>query len=109
MISLALRSGVKVDEIVDQLKGITCPACTIAKAKKNEVDGISCADIISRTITEFQNRPVCPYEEEPVVTIEKKVISEDKKYEECPECHSKSLIREGGCKQCLSCGYSACS
>ena len=109
MISLALRSGVKVDEIVDQLKGITCPACTIAKAKKNEVDGISCADIISRTITEFQNRPVCPYEEEPIVTKEKKIISEDKKYEECPECHSKSLIREGGCKQCLSCGYSACS
>lgn len=110
MISLALRSGVKVDEIVDQLRGITCPACTIAKAKKNDIDGISCADIISRTITEFQNRPVCPYPDDEVTQeIRKEEKKPDKEYEECPECHSKSLIREGGCKQCLSCGYSACS
>ena len=101
MASLALRSGVKVSEVIDQLKGITCPACTTVKAKGGHIDGISCADIIAKTIQEFQNSDVC---------IQGNTsITEDKKdYEECPECHEKSLIREGGCKQCLSCGYSKC-
>ena len=53
LISLALRSGVKIEEIEDQLKGIHCPACQLAKAKGQQVDGLSCPDIISRTIKEF--------------------------------------------------------
>jgi ribonucleoside-diphosphate reductase alpha chain len=28
--------------------------------------------------------------------------------ESCPECKEKTLIREEGCVQCLTCGYSAC-
>lgn len=27
---------------------------------------------------------------------------------ECPECEEHSVLREGGCKKCLSCGYSEC-
>ena len=55
MASLALRSGVKVSEVIDQLKGITCPACTAVKARGGKLDGISCPDIIAKTIQEFQN------------------------------------------------------
>jgi ribonucleoside-diphosphate reductase alpha chain len=55
MISLGLRSGIKIDEIEDQLKGIHCPACQMTKAKGNRVDGLSCPDIMSRTIKEFAN------------------------------------------------------
>lgn len=102
MASLALRSGVKVSEVIDQLKGITCPACTTVKAKGGHVDGISCADIIAKTIQEFQDSDVC------IQGNTKSVIEDKTEYEECPECHEKSLIREGGCKQCLSCGYSKC-
>lgn len=29
--------------------------------------------------------------------------------EECPSCHEKTLIHQGGCIQCNSCGYSKCS
>lgn len=101
MASLALRSGVKVSEVIDQLKGITCPACTTVKAKGGHVDGISCADIIAKTIQEFQNSDVC-------IQGNTSITEDNKEYEECPECHEKSLIREGGCKQCLSCGYSKC-
>ena len=53
MVSLGLRSGIKIDELIDQLKGIHCPACQLAKAKGQQVDGLSCPDIISRTIKEF--------------------------------------------------------
>lgn len=101
MVSLALRSGVKIDEIVDQLKGISCPACTAIKAKGKQLDGISCADIIARTIEEFQsnkhNKP------------KSKDIKEIPEFTECPECHEKTLLHGEGCIQCTSCGYSKCS
>jgi ribonucleoside-diphosphate reductase alpha chain len=28
--------------------------------------------------------------------------------EECPECHSKTIIRQEGCKKCTTCAYSRC-
>lgn len=101
MISLGLRSGVKIDEIEDQLKGIHCPACQMTKAKGNQVDGLSCPDIMSRTIKEFANSgwSVCQnYEDKPVVV---------NNTSNCPEC-GESLTMTGGCVQCLNCGYSKC-
>ena len=100
MVSLALRSGVKIDEVVDQLKGISCPACTAVKAKGKQLDGISCADIIARTIEEFQsnkhNKP------------KSRDVKEIPEFTECPECHEKTLLHGEGCVQCTSCGYSKC-
>lgn len=29
--------------------------------------------------------------------------------EKCPECGSEKIVRESGCKKCLSCGWSPCS
>jgi len=29
--------------------------------------------------------------------------------EECPECHSKTLVKESGCATCSTCGYSLCT
>ena len=101
MISLGLRSGIKIDEIEDQLKGIHCPACQMTKAKGNHVDGLSCPDIMSRTIKEFANSgwAVCQnYENTPIVV---------NNASNCPEC-GESLTMIGGCVQCLNCGYSKC-
>lgn len=103
MISLGLRSGIKIDEIEDQLKSIHCPACQMAKAKGHEIDGMSCPDIMSRTIKEFKasNWAVCKQEQG-----EKKSegINGDNK---CPEC-GELLTMSGGCCSCLNCGYSKC-
>lgn len=103
MISLGLRSGIKIDEIEDQLKSIHCPACQMAKAKGHEIDGMSCPDIMSRTIKEFKtsNWTVCKQEQG-----EKKSerINGDNK---CPEC-GEQLTMSGGCCSCLNCGYSKC-
>lgn len=106
MTSLALRAGVRVDEVVDQLKGITCPACTAVKARGGKLDGISCPDIIAKTILEFQNRDIVPKVTDSKIDESKHINKQE--YEECPECHEKTLIREGGCRQCTSCGYSKC-
>ena len=111
MASLALRSGVKVDEVVDQLKGISCPACTAVKAKGGKIDGISCADIIGKALEEFKanDSVVRKIESEHPLTPDDAMPKEEaKKYTKCPECGEMSLTNQQGCVQCLSCGYSKC-
>jgi ribonucleoside-diphosphate reductase alpha chain len=106
MASLALRSGVKVSEVTDQLKGISCPACTATKAKGKKIDGISCADIIAKTIEEFQLNNIKWKSEYPATEEEAKHYSI--KYDKCPGCGEYTLIHEAGCVLCGNCGYSKC-
>ena len=90
MASLALRAGVKVEEVIEQLKGIHCQSCAFARAKGNPVDGTSCPDIIAKCI-KVAHTPTELVED----TIEK-----------CPEC-GQPVRHEGGCIVC-NCGYSKC-
>ena len=99
LISLNLRSGVKVDEIIDQLSGITCKACTSLIARGEKLDGISCSDIMSKTLAEFYKQGT---DENYCVLNAVNDISK------CPECGA-SVRHEGGCIQCLSCGWSKCN
>ena len=103
MVSVALRSGVKVDEIIDQLQGIYCPAC--AKTSKS-VDGLSCPDIMAKTLKAFYYGEE---DEKPLKNLvkSKKVAEQEGSKEKCPEC-GKSLRREGGCVLCSNCGWSKC-
>lgn len=97
LVSLCMRSGVKTDEIIDQLKGITCGACTKAMSNGIKLDGISCPDILARTLIEFC-KP----------TEEKKLVEKPTNQECCPEC-GEPIIHDGGCVQCTNCGWSKCS
>lgn len=97
LVSLCMRSGVKTDEIIDQLKGITCGACTKAMSNGIKLDGISCPDILARTLIEFC-KP----------TDEKKLVEKPTNHECCPEC-GEPIIHDGGCVQCTNCGWSKCS
>ena len=123
MISLALRSGVKPEEIVDQLKGITCPACVKTIGKGNKLDGISCPDIIGKTILEFYNMQknnsngVAKKERiENAVknTNQYTTLKENKNTNTtknntnvCPDC-GEPIIHDGGCVICTNCGWSKC-
>lgn len=98
MVSLALRSGVKVDEIIDQLKGLHCPACANATAKGSKLDGMSCPDILARTLEDFSIPNKLRYEG--------KDAPEEVKEPTCPEC-GRPLIHDGGCIRC-QCGWSKC-
>lgn len=111
MISLSLRSGVKVDEIEDQLKGINCPACTTCKARGITIDGLSCPDIISRVIKESVKTNT--------INITQKSKKEESNQDQvnsstfnnlakCPEC-GEPIIAQGGCINCLNCGWSKCN
>lgn len=112
MASMALRSGVKVDEVVDQLKGIKCPACITLKAKGDKLDGISCPDILSKTIETFSKLDYCIPDIEDSIENDKPIISIKKESKgdginTCPECGS-TLLHNQGCRECQNCGWSKC-
>lgn len=105
LISLAMRGGIKVNEIIEQLQGINCPACVKAKSKGQNIDGLSCPDIIANVIKNFYNgeNPQIAKREVDVVAKEKGSTDGTK----CPDCGS-ALAFEGGCATCKQCGWSKC-
>ena len=115
LISLALRGGISIDKVIDQLKSVdVCSSYTNAKAKGKPVSkGASCphamAYILEKAKKEINNK----YKKEN--KSEQKIIKHENKVKEinsnnynlCPEC-KEPLINEGHCLQCKSCGYSKC-
>ncbi len=112
LVSIALRSGISVEEIIDQLRGIRCPS-TI---RQPGLSCTSCPDAIARIIRkvddfiksgngEHANLPsVPPKPQKPVIPDQG---TNQKMYKFCPEC-GEALEHEGGCVTCRSCGFSKC-
>jgi ribonucleoside-diphosphate reductase alpha chain len=109
LISIALRSGVPIEEIIDQAKSIKpCNAYTNRTIiKKDTSRGSSCPSAIGFALEEMNNKikDYCCAE----FDDENELINYDTsiKYP-CPEC-GEELSFEGGCNCCKSCGYSKCS
>lgn len=112
--SIALRSGIDVKSIVDQLKGIRCPSTIRQQGMKCT----SCPDAIAKTIDRVYRQqvelgiwPVVPDYSTTVELTNEPVISNIDdvagKMKFCPECGAK-LEHEGGCVMCRQCGYSKC-
>ncbi|UCD92554.1 MAG: vitamin B12-dependent ribonucleotide reductase, partial [Methanobacteriota archaeon] len=109
LISLALRSGVEVEPIIKQLKGIRCPAPLLGKGGLI----LSCPDAIGRALENYLQRRRSEELGEPIpeaTTLDKFVESPltfTNVVGVCPDCGG-ALIHEGGCNVCRSCGYSKC-
>lgn len=112
LVSIALRSGLSVEEIINQLKGIRCPS-TVRQAGMNCT---SCPDAIARVIKKVYDlqrdnseHKKLPEKVEEIIE-EKKMQSgnNERLYKFCPDC-SKQLEHEGGCVTCRNCGYSKCN
>ncbi len=105
LISIALRSGIQSEAIVEQLKGIRCPSTIRQPGMKVT----SCPDAIGKVIEKVQTYssaaqvsvPAAPSEIQDVAPQE----MEAPRY--CPDCGSP-LEHEGNCVCCRSCGYSKC-
>ena len=110
MISLAARGGVKIYNILDQLKSCgTCPSYAVRKATKNDVSkGSSCPVAVGYALKDMYNEIIqklnCCNQE----SREIEQVKELTDYEECPKCHHKTLIHQGGCVSCSNCCYSKC-
>ncbi len=127
--SLALRSGVALEEVSEQLKGIRCEAAMISE----EVFNLSCPDAIGRALEEFVEDEFDPREilhdseivkqkaaraaenENGKNNAKNKSVTDAQNLQPgikvndrtCPECESQ-LESDGGCVVCRSCGWSRC-
>ncbi|MFP3869452.1 MAG: vitamin B12-dependent ribonucleotide reductase [Syntrophobacteria bacterium] len=88
LISLALRSGVKVESILKQLMGIRCPS----PVWRNGELVLSCSDAIAKVLNEFTESGFTH------------MVTE---MGACPDCGA-AVEHEGGCIVCRSCGFSRC-
>jgi ribonucleoside-diphosphate reductase alpha chain len=121
LVSLCLRSGVPVEEIVDQLEGIRSPRIAVDHRERI----YSIPDAIAKALKRHMGPqrlgvvpPVEAFDElggaigtddelekearETVVDILKNGLSP-----ECPEC-GQTLVFEEGCVKCRACGYTEC-
>ena len=137
LVSIALRAGVDIDEIIHQLRGIRCPSCQ----RNGKVKVLSCPDAIGRMLEEAKKQIDTTKELTTLHNDDFKIdikiggidypINEDnvgddtscsydpninevngdpsalKFAKECPECGSL-LEHEGGCVVCRECGWSKC-
>lgn len=112
--SLALRCGVKVEKVIEELSSNTCLACVNAKKKD-----LSCGHAVANAIKAEYERikqtnyndseeiiPV-PYEKAYDVKLD---IEREKanRYMQCPECNALSLVPTGKCVSCFNCTYTKC-
>jgi ribonucleoside-diphosphate reductase alpha chain len=97
LVSLAFRSGIAADEVIKQLKGISChmPAWEPGGEKI-----LSCPDAIAKAIEQW----IMPEREQLAMDFNGSSFGHAGA---CPECGG-TLIHEGGCNVCRDCGYSQC-
>jgi ribonucleoside-diphosphate reductase alpha chain len=89
LISLALRSGVKIDSIIKQITGIRCPS----PIWQNGHQVLSCPDAIAKVLSSVAQV------EAPAPTMT---------MASCPDCGG-AIEHESGCLVCRGCGFSKCS
>lgn len=119
LISIALRSGMDVSEIIGQLKGIRCHSTLRQKSNNKDIKVLSCPDAIAKTVEKVLNIQAIntfdKYDSEASGEVSNDIMPlsevsiglEDNKHNKCPECSSKITHRDG-CVICPSCGYSKC-
>jgi ribonucleoside-diphosphate reductase alpha chain len=89
LISLALRSGVKIDSLIKQITGIRCPS----PIWQNGHQVLSCPDAIAKVLAG-------------VAQVEAPAPTQT--MASCPDCGG-TIEHESGCLVCRSCGFSKCS
>ncbi|HEY3315569.1 MAG TPA: vitamin B12-dependent ribonucleotide reductase [Bacillota bacterium] len=96
LISIALRAGVDIDPIVDQLRGIKCVGCIIDA----DTRVLSCPDAIGKAIEKFANG---------TNKFDLNVFGGPRSAIVCPEKGCGGImVHESGCWHCTTCGYSKC-
>lgn len=111
--SACMRTGMSIEDIIDVTKGVKCSACTQVKgAKTKHIDGVSCGDVVAKTIQEEYERYHIKSnnktkKDDNNMDLLKQYNGIVKKVDTCPEC-GEPINNEGGCCICLNCGFSKC-
>jgi len=117
LISLALRAGIKTEEIVRQLKGISCPMMVWWEGGQKI---LSCADAIAKAIELYPGyekngshkvedvKPAGNVTGHPeLVKVETGEPEMTALMANCPDCGGPVEMKEG-CMTCNLCGYTKC-
>jgi ribonucleoside-diphosphate reductase alpha chain len=93
--SLALRSGIPVEKVIDQLSGVMCHRPVGLGREKI----LSCADAIAKALrkNDHQKSEHNSANNSPLNGLGA-----------CPSCRSGYFVYESGCATCMNCGYSEC-
>ncbi len=118
LISIALRSGVRLEEIVSQLKGIRCPSSIWHNGRLI----LSCSDAIATALSRYVEENngdtggnaagptgVADAEDDSGFPVKKTAGKrlQGEMAGVCPEC-GHLLVNAEGCMVCRSCGFSRC-
>jgi len=122
LISLALRSGVPITSVKDQLRGISCDLAVgvgtnkvlsvpdaIAQAIERyltEKDGIQ--EVLPIDLPSVAVRSAAAPSAAPSAASEEGPTSAPAYLGTCSQCGSSQLAFEEGCKKCYICGFSEC-
>ena len=119
LMSLALRSGIPINQVKDQLRGISCDRAV--GLGPNKV--LSVPDAVGQAIERYLEEKEGIQEALPLTTgvapsaseaaqqpLSSSYSSGDQAFDmgTCPECGTGHLAFEEGCKKCHICGYSEC-
>jgi len=108
LISLSLRSGVDVEAILKQIRGIRCPSPFLAKGGMV----LSCPDAIAKAVELYlEGKKEHPPVAEEAITLKDFEDKEPTALENvvgvCPDC-GNAVGYEEGCMICRFCGWSKC-
>ncbi len=104
LVSLALRSGISVKDVVEQLEGIggSSPVFSEGKLVMSIPDAI--ATVLKKHFVAAPANASSGHAE--TSAAPRKVT--DLNLERCPDCGDRALAFEAGCMTCRSCGFSKC-
>ena len=107
LISLALRSGIDPNSIINQLKGISGPNPTWEDGQLI----LSTPDAIGRALETFVNGDSPSQEKKSQFEIAEQnppQVQAREYGQHCSECDGSGIVNEGGCLVCKDCGWSKC-
>ncbi|MCX7792982.1 MAG: vitamin B12-dependent ribonucleotide reductase [Thermodesulfovibrionales bacterium] len=116
LVSLALRSNIAPEEIIKQLKGISCHQ----PAWHNGGRILSCSDAIAKAIEKYRaliqkdkgaeekHRGMEALGTSELTILHASDYTDCIPFGSCPECGG-AIEHEGGCAVCRSCGFTKCS
>ena len=110
LVSLALRSGISVKDVVEQLEGIggSSPVYSEGKLVMSIPDAIATV-LKKHFVSESDTEKKTADEIRQANLFTTNAASRDIMLEVCPECGDRALVFESGCMTCRSCAYSKCN
>ncbi|MBS3816118.1 MAG: ribonucleoside reductase class II [Candidatus Thermoplasmatota archaeon] len=108
MISLCLRSGIPLEEIIEQLEGIRSPEIAYEEGEKI----LSIPDAMAKALKwhkkgrKTAEQKQLPTDENEGASSVKEMVSKGMN-PACPDCGAMLTLTEG-CRTCPNCGYSQC-